>query len=173
MKNLNYSVHHELFNEEIVQDLKGNHRRCTVIIWSMIMHFSHHVGKYQFYQKQWCKDWGFHQRDAREAIKTLINNKMIKVIVPYCRVTQSGAVYTTDTGCVHIERKLYPNKTKAVSTVDKVNNNKIIIKGSSDSFFKNLPPNIAQSAQKQLDSGIPKEVVIKSLEKWMDINSDT
>lgn len=168
MKNFNYSVHHELFKEEIVQDLKGNHRRCTVMIWSMIIHFTHHTGKFQFWQKQWCQDWGFHQRDARQAIKTLLDNKKIKVIVPYCRKTSQGAVYTTDTGSVHIARNLYPKETKPVSTVDKVNNNKKIIKGQSHSFLENVPANLAhlaEAAEQQLKAGIPEEIVRQSLEK--------
>lgn len=155
MLNLNYSIHHSLFSHELIKDLKGNQRRCTVIIWSMIIHFYRHSEDHNcwFYQRQWCEDWGFHQRDARAAIRFLIDNNMIKQVSAYQRTTHKPAVYTVDTGCVHIVHKLYPQWTKAVSTVDTVNNNKKLLKGKQDSFMKSLPPH----QQKQYAAAVERE----------------
>ena len=137
---INYSVHHSLLDHEIIKELKGNKKRITWQVWCMIMHLSHHTQSKSctFYQRQFASDMGYGQQHVREAVKHLLKHKMIKQLVPYCRKTQTGAVYTMDTACVQIAIKLYPNGHRAVSQVDKVNNINNI-KGELDSFLKSNP----------------------------------
>ena len=150
---INYSVHHSLLDHEIIKELKGNKKRITWQVWCMIMHISHHTKSESctFYQRQWAKDMGYGQQHVREAVQHLLKNKMIKLLVPYCRKTQTGAVYTMDTACIQIATKLYPKGHRAVSQVDKVNNINNI-KGELDSFLKSNP-----QYQKMYQSAIERE----------------
>jgi len=138
--NINYSVHHSLLDHEIIKELKGNKKRITWQVWCMIMHLSHHTQSKSctFYQRQFASDMGYGQQHVREAVKHLLKHKMIKQLVPYCRKTQTGAVYTMDTACVQIAIKLYPNGHRPVSQVDKVNNINNI-KKDMDSFLESNP----------------------------------
>ena len=157
---VNYSVHHSLLDHEIIKDLKGNKKRITWQVWCMIMHLSHHTQSKSctFYQRQFASDMGYGQQHVREAVKHLLKHKMIKQLVPYCRKTQTGAVYTMDTACVQIAIKLYPNGHRPVSQVDKVNNINNI-KKDMDSFLESNP-----TMKKQYLAAIEREGIDKARE---------
>lgn len=137
---INYSVHHELLDHEIIKDLKGGKKRIAWQVLCMIMHISYHTKDKSctFYQRQWADDMGYGQQHVREALKYLMKHKMIKMLIPYSRKNQTAAVYTMDTGCVQIANKLYTKSSKAVSQVDTVNNIKNI-KRDLDSFLESKP----------------------------------
>ncbi len=109
---INYSVHHELLDHEIIKDLKGGKKRIAWQVLCMIMHISYHTKDKSctFYQRQWADDMGYGQQHVREALKYLMKHKMIKMLIPYSRKNQTAAVYTMDTGCIQIANKLYNKK---------------------------------------------------------------
>ena len=126
--NINYNINHKLLQLDLFTDLKGHQKRALLITLSCIAHFNLIANNNcQFYKGQMAADWDMSPRYFGWATKYLIDKKVVKVIKPYDRKTQSAAIYALSIAYRRRCTKLYTPLHKAIdaaSTVNNVNNPK-------------------------------------------------
>ena len=145
--NINYNINHKLLQLEIFKEKKGHEKRALLITLSCIAHFNIIAkSNCQFYKGQMAADWDMSPRYFGWATKYLIDNKVVKVIKPYDRKTQSAAIYALSIGYRRHCIKLYTPLHKAIdatSTVNNVNNPKpkidVSLTFTSSSKKENIP----------------------------------
>ncbi len=121
--NINYNINHKLLQLEIFNEKKGHEKRALLITLSCIAHFNIIAkSNCQFYKGQMAADWDMSPRYFGWATKYLIDNKVIKVIKPYDRKTQSAAIYALSIGYIRRCTKLYTPLHKAIDAASTVNN---------------------------------------------------
>lgn len=136
---INYNIDHRLFSLSLFEEKMTNTQRfATMVTLSQIVHFSKNNGSCVFYVGQMSNDFKIRKSFFSDAIKLLIEYKMIKLIKPYDRKTQSAAVYQWDIGYISEMKKLYPAGHKAVYQPDPVNNSKELLNGN-DSLLNHFP----------------------------------
>lgn len=122
---VNYNVDHKMFALDVFKECKSaGDRMATWLVLSQVVHWTKHSkGKScELWKGQLSEDTGLHMRLFAKATKQLIKHRLIKEIKPYDRKTQSPAVYIMDIGYIHQMQKLYPPRSKAISTMALVNN---------------------------------------------------
>jgi len=137
--NLNYSVNLQYKEFDIFQQKRNGYDQIILLnVFSLIAHFSIHVGECQVWVTQLSDIWHCDVRKIRDAIQTLVKAGMIKEIRPYQRKTQQAAVYQLHQAWCTRCKKLVHQKHKASAPAPQVNNINNIIR---EDAAKASPPN--------------------------------
>tara|TARA_R110000796_G_scaffold227989_1_gene344975 strand:+ start:609 stop:1088 length:480 start_codon:yes stop_codon:yes gene_type:complete len=145
---INYSIDHKLLQLPVFTDKSGHLKRALLISLSLIQHFTTNAGTCIFYQSQLAEDWDITDRYFRDALRLLIDHKLIKLVKSYDRKAQTPAVYVASTGSRRGVSKQYTPGTQAVDATSRVNNIKLL-KGDG---ANTPPPFTKESTSSDLES---------------------
>ena len=130
---INYNIDHKLLNLPVFKNQTDHTKRALLISLSIIIHFTKHTGQCMFYQTQLSEDWDITDRYFRKALKILLDSKLIKLVKPYDRKTQTPAIYQGSSGTIPGVSKQYTPGLKAVDARSRVNNINNIIRDDDKS----------------------------------------
>lgn len=141
---MNYNIDHNYLTEPIFDNLTGSKRYVTLMVLSIIRHFTKNGSEHQctFYSTAFARDLGVKPNTVSTAIKYLLELNEIKCVRHYQRLGNLPAIYVSLKGIAPgdiaekryspRDQKVYPLGLKGIAPGDKVNNSKRIIKEKND-----------------------------------------